>query len=163
MFRKILVPLDGSKRAEAILPHVEDLASRYNKSLVVLLQVVEPIPVSVNLGDYVAPLDQEELDRDFKVARTYLEKLQARLLKKGIQSRVHVVLGPVVPTIVDLAAREKVDLLALASHGRSGLAAFFYGSVAAGVLHRVDRPLLIARSVQSQESEKSGFPAPRSK
>jgi nucleotide-binding universal stress UspA family protein len=151
MFKKILVPLDGSRRAEAVLPHVEDLARRYEKSQVVLLQVVEPIPVTVNLGS-VPPLDQEEIDREFKIARAYLEKLQARLRKKGILSRVHVVLGPVVPTIVDLAAREKVDLLALASHGRSGLPAFFYGSVAAGVLHRMDRPLLVIRSVQLQES-----------
>ena len=151
MFKKILVPLDGSQRAEAVLPHVEDLARRYDKSQLVLLQVVEPIPVTVNLGS-VSPLDQEEIDREFKIARAYLEKLQARLRKKGILSRVHVVLGPVVPTIVELAAREKVDLLALASHGRSGLSAFFYGSVAAGVLHRMDRPLLVIRSVQPQES-----------
>ena len=148
MFKKILVPLDGSKRAEKILPHVEDLAHRYSKSQVVLLQVVEPIPVSVNLGDYVPPLEKKEIDGEFKVARAYLERLRARLLRKGILSRMHVLLGPVVPTIVDLAAREKVDLLALTSHGRSGLSAFFYGSVAAGVLHRIDRPLLIIRSVQ---------------
>ena len=149
MFKKILVPLDGSKRAEKILLHVEDLAHRYSKSQVVLLQVVEPIPVSVNLGNYVPPLEKEEIDREFKVARAYLEKLRGRLQRKGILARVHVLLGPVVPTIVDLAAREKVDLLALTSHGRSGLSAFFYGSVAAGVLHRIDRPLLIIRSVQS--------------
>jgi nucleotide-binding universal stress UspA family protein len=148
MFKKILVPLDGSKRAEKILSHVEDLARRYDKSKVVLIQVVEPLPVTVNLGDYVPPLDQQELDRENKDARAYLERLQARLRKKGIHAQVYVVLGPVVATIVDLAVREKVDLIALASHGRSGLNAFFYGSVAAGVLHRTDRPLLIVRSVQ---------------
>ena len=99
MFKKILVPLDGSKRAEKILPHVEDLAHRYSKSQVVLLQVVEPIPVSVNLGDYVPPLEKKEIDGEFKVARAYLERLRARLLRKGILSRMHVLLGPVVPTI----------------------------------------------------------------
>jgi nucleotide-binding universal stress UspA family protein len=100
----------------------------------------------------VPPLDPKVIDRVYKDARNYLERLQARLRKKGIQAHVRVLIGPVVATIVDLAAREKVDLIALASHGRSGLPAFFYGSVAAGVLHRTDRPLLIIRSVQQRNS-----------
>jgi nucleotide-binding universal stress UspA family protein len=61
-----------------------------------------------------------------------------------------VLLGPVVATIIDLAVKEKADMIALASHGRTGLPAFFYGNVAAGVLHRTDRPLLIIRSVRPQ-------------
>jgi nucleotide-binding universal stress UspA family protein len=148
MLKRILVPLDGSKRAEAILPHVEDLARRYDKSQVILLQVVEPIPATIYMADPIPPLDPKSIDLGYKAARRYLEKLQARMRKKGIQAHVHVLIGPVVGTIIDLAAREKVDLVALASHGRSGLSAFFYGSVAAGVLHRTDRPLLIVRSVQ---------------
>jgi nucleotide-binding universal stress UspA family protein len=150
MFKRILVPLDGSKRAETILPHVEDLAHRYVKSQVVLLQVVEPIPATIDMAGPVPPLDPRVIDRIYKNAQNYLERLQARLRKKGIQAHVHVLLGPVVATIVDLAVREKVDLIALASHGRSGLPAFFYGSVAAGVLHRTDRPLLIVRSIQQR-------------
>jgi nucleotide-binding universal stress UspA family protein len=54
--------------------------------------------------------------------------------------------GPVVGTILDVAKREGVDLIAIASHGRSGLPRVFYGSVAAGVLHGVNRPLLVIRS-----------------
>ncbi|HUI69841.1 MAG TPA: universal stress protein, partial [Spirochaetia bacterium] len=72
------------------------------------------------------------------------------LQRKGIEAHVHVLLGPVVATIVDLAAQEKVDLVAIASHGRTGLPAFFYGSVAAGVLHRTHQPLLVVRSIQPQ-------------
>jgi len=55
--------------------------------------------------------------------------------------------GNVVASIVELAAREKVYLVAMASHGRSGLARAYYGSVAAGVLHQIDCPLLLVRSV----------------
>jgi nucleotide-binding universal stress UspA family protein len=51
-----------------------------------------------------------------------------------------------VEAIIDAAEREGADLIALASHGRTGLANVFYGSVAAGVLHRIDRPLLLVRS-----------------
>jgi nucleotide-binding universal stress UspA family protein len=151
MFKKILVPLDGSKRAEAILPHVEDLVRRYDKAQVLLLQVVEPVPATVYVaGPVPAVVDPLEIDQICKNDRKYLERLQTRLRKKGIHAHVHVSLGPVVGTIIDLAIREKVDLIALASHGRSGLPAFFYGSVAAGVLHRTDRPLLIIRSLQSR-------------
>jgi len=147
MLKKILVPLDGSKRAERILSHVEDLACRYDKSQVLLLQVVEPVPATLYMSNPTPAIDPQLIDRVYKDARNYLERLQARLRKKGIRAHVHVLLGPVVATIVDLAVREKVDLIALASHGRTGLPAFFYGSVAVGVLHRTDRPLLMVRSV----------------
>ena len=151
MLKRILVPLDGSKRAETIIATVEDLARRYDKSQVFLLQVVEPVPATINMADPIPPLDPQIIDRIYKDARAYLERLQTRLRKKGIHAHVHIALGPVVPTIIDLAVREKVDLIALASHGRTGLPAFFYGSVAAGVLHRTDRPLLIVRSIRPQK------------
>jgi nucleotide-binding universal stress UspA family protein len=54
--------------------------------------------------------------------------------------------GPVVSTILCVAQREAVDLIAMASHGRSGLSRAFYGSVAAGVLNQVDRPMLLIRA-----------------
>ena len=147
MFTKILVPLDGSERAEAILPYVEYLASKDDTSQVVLLQVIEP---SAALLTSRTPLvDQETIDRIYDEARDYLEKLQARLEEKRMHARVHVALGPVVTTIIGFAGQEKVDLIALASHGRSGLPAIFYGSVAAGVLHGADRPLLMIRSNQA--------------
>ena len=55
--------------------------------------------------------------------------------------------GPIVERIIDVAGGEDADLIAIASHGRTGLSRVFYGSVAAGLLHRIDRPLLIIRSV----------------
>ena len=150
MFKKVLVPLDGSTRAETILGHVEDLAQRYDQSQVLLLQVVELVPTPIAVADAAGPLDQETINLLRKEARDYLETIQARLQRNGIKAHVHVLLGPVVATIVDLAVQEKVDLIAIASHGRTGLPAFFFGSIAAGVLHRTQLPLLIVRSLQSQ-------------
>jgi nucleotide-binding universal stress UspA family protein len=151
MFKKILVPLDGSQRAETILPHVEDLARQF-KSEVFLVQIFEPVPATLGLAEAVAPvIDQRIIDRLYEDSRSYLEKIQAHLRKSGITSHVHLMGGQVVPSIVDLAEREKVDLVAMASHGRSGLSRFYYGSVAAGVLHRIERPLLIVRSAPSRE------------
>jgi len=64
----------------------------------------------------------------------------------GNLNRKRVEIGPVVETIITVAEGEGADLIAMASHGRTGLSRVFYGSIAAGVLQRVDRPLLLIRS-----------------
>lgn len=141
MYGKILVPLDGSKRAEAILPHAEELARRYN-ARIDLLQVIE----YKFAADPFAVYPHDDFEQYEKQARAYLNEIQNGLRAKKIESRVHVVDGPVVSSIINVANREQVDLIALASHGRGGLARVYYGSVAAGILQRVDRPLLLIRS-----------------
>lgn len=145
MYKKILVPLDGSKRAEAILPHVEELAQRY-EARVIFIQVVEPPPLVVTPGQPDLVHHRQELERLTKEARSYLMSIQGEFKEKGIDARMELEQGPVVRAIIDAAEREDADLIALASHGRSGLAQVFYGSVAAGILQRVTRPLLLIRS-----------------
>jgi nucleotide-binding universal stress UspA family protein len=145
MYRTILVPLDGSKRAEAILPHVEGLARNYG-SQVVFLQVVEPgFPVLGPQEGYVT-LYEETLQSRTEQAEAYLAHLRDEFLRRGISTRTDVSYAPAVSAILDAAKREDADLIAMASHGRTGLSRVFYGSVAAGVLHRIDRPLLLIRS-----------------
>ena len=144
MYNTILVPLDESKRAEVILPHVENLTRRYSAT-VIFLRVIEPISFSVGLeGAYT--LIQEEFDRRTKKAGGYLDALQEEYKRKGLEVRTYVAHGSPVETIIKTAESEGADLIAMASHGRTGLSRVFYGSVAAGVLHRVDRPLLLIRS-----------------
>ena len=145
MYNTILVPLDGSKRAEVILRHVEELAQRYDAK-VIFLRVVEPHPIIAGPGAAIMAMDQLGLERWTKQAESYLAALQGEFREKGIEARTRVVYGPVVEAIINAAEREGADLIAMASHGRSGLPQVFYGSVAAGVLHRVDRPLLLIRS-----------------
>jgi len=144
MYHKILVPLDGSKRAEKILPHVEELALRY-KAKVIFLHVIEYKAVPTSEGLYINLTDQE-FDEVKKQAETHLAGIQGVFREIKIESQSHVIYGSAVEGIINIAALEDVDLIALASHGRGGLARVFYGSVAAGLLHRVDRPLLIIRS-----------------
>ena len=148
MYHKILVPLDGSKRAERILPHVEALARSY-KAKVIFLQIIEYKTVPTTEGAFIN-LSEQEFDQAKKQSETYLEGIQGELREKSIEGRIHVSYGPVVEGIINLAAEEGADLIALASHGRGGLSRVFYGSVAAGLLHRVDRPLLIIRSRESE-------------
>jgi nucleotide-binding universal stress UspA family protein len=118
--------------------------------------VVELVPTTIAIAGTAGPLDQETINLLRREARDYLETIQMPLQRNGIKAYVHVLLGPVVATIVDLAVQEKVDLIAIASHGRTGLPAFFFGSIAAGMLHRTQLPLLIVQSLrpQSGTSEK---------
>ena len=145
MYKKILVPLDGSERAEKILPHVEGLANCFGAQ-VVLLQIVElatPLVVDYDVsGGLIPDLILQTKDD----ANSYLATWKEKFTKKGIQTNTFVERGPVVDTIIKVAKAEGADLIAMASHGRSGLSHVFYGSVAIGVLHRADRPLLLIRS-----------------
>ena len=145
MYTTILVPLDGSKRAERILPHVEELAQHYDAK-VVFLQVVEPIPPIMGPEGAYVGLYEQGLQRQTENAESYLAALQGKFREKGIEARRRVAHGRVVDEIINVAERDGADLIAIASHGRRGLSQVFYGSVAAGVLHRVDRPLLLIRS-----------------
>jgi nucleotide-binding universal stress UspA family protein len=150
VYKLILVPLDGSRRAEAILPHIVELAGR-SAAEVLLLHVLEPTtPRTTPQGTL---LDIAEVEREAEAAESYLAGLQSTLRERGITGRREIAYGPVVETITGVAERENVDLVAMASHGRSGLARVFYGSVAAGILHRLDRPLLLVRAEGDQPDD----------
>ena len=149
MYGFILVPLDGSARAEAILPHVEELAKRHDAQ-VILLQVVETVPAHMGREGTVVALEQQELERHTEQALSYLEAVQEEFRAKDIDARTSIYYGPVVQAIIRAAECECADLIAMASHGRSGMSQVFYGSVAVGVLHRVDRPLLLVRSREGE-------------
>jgi nucleotide-binding universal stress UspA family protein len=144
MYKKILVPLDGSKRAEKILSHVEDLATHY-KAKVIFLMAVEYIFAAGVEGSFI-----EVSEKDFKSrlqqAESYLKGITEKFHKKDINAQMMVANGPAVERIIQTAEKENADLIAMASHGGGGLSRVFYGSVAAGVLNRVDRPLLVIRS-----------------
>lgn len=147
LYQVILIPLDGSKRAEVIMPHVEEMAHRCDAT-VILLQVVEPMspmvePTGLSPDYRFSASDFKEL---VSVAERYLAGLQGELREKGIKAKSVIESGPIVAQILNVAERENADVIALASHGRTGLARALYGSVAAGLLHQSDRPLLLIRA-----------------
>ena len=145
MYKKILVPLDGSPRAERILAHVEDIA-RFHQSRIVLLRVIRPVVVSDGYKQVLLEETEKEQRRRFEEEQRYLNGIRGEFREKGIEAAARLETGPVVRTIIEVAQREDVDLIALASHGRNGLAQVFFGSTAAGVLNQADRPLLLIRS-----------------
>ena len=144
MYALILVPMDGSQRAEAILPHVEQLAHSYG-SEIVFLRVFE-IPhltsrLAKSADDFEAlpHLSNEELQALVLDARSYLDGLCRQMADAGLHARYRVEYGPISATIINTAVEEQADLIAMASHGSSGLQGVYYGSVAAGVLQQADR------------------------
>jgi nucleotide-binding universal stress UspA family protein len=152
MYQILLVPLDGSPRAEMILPHVWDLAMQF-KSKVIFLMVVEPPLQFVNPSLYDNSI-QADVIHDYLINYkrkkeeiiSYLAGFQEVFRKKGIETNAFVEQGAVVENIISVAQRENADLIAIASHGRSGMSRVFYGSVAAGILQKIDRPMLIIRT-----------------
>jgi nucleotide-binding universal stress UspA family protein len=144
MYKKILVPLDGSKRAEMIRPHVRSLASRY-EATVFLLRVIEHT-YNNGIGETFSSISKEAFNAKLKESESYLDGIASKFRDKGITCKTLVAHGRVVEKIIETANTEDVDLVAMTSHGRGGLTRIFYGSVAAGILNQVDRPLFIVRS-----------------
>lgn len=137
---KILVPLDGSQTSEAILRVVERLAGPRDLTTA-LLEVIEPIPSVVRAE---TPLGLEDMftfrQRD---AERYLAKVAEPLRDKGLRVECAAQYGRAAETIAAFARPEQVDLIAMATHGRSGLGRLFFGSVAEGVLRSAAVPVLL--------------------
>jgi nucleotide-binding universal stress UspA family protein len=155
MYQTLLVPLDGSPRAESILPHVWDLAMQF-KSKVIFLMVVEPPIQFVNPSLYENSIQADVIQEyviNYKRKKeeiiAYLAGFQEVFHKKGIDTGIFVEQGDVVETIISVAQRENTDLIAIASHGRTGLSRVFYGSVVAGIMQKIDRPMLVIRTRNS--------------
>lgn len=143
MYKKILVPLDGSKLAEIALSHAESLAVRYHAELV-LLTIIDP-PTMTGRNGAAVNLFRQEMETRIEDAELYLKGLKGQFEKEKIKTKDVVSVGSVVKTIIETAYAESVDLVLIASHGRSGLQRVFFGSVAAGVLNRIERPLMVIR------------------
>ena len=145
MYQTILVPLDGSKRAEAILSHVESIA-KSNDAKVFFLKVEEE-PIMLDRDEVI---DVEKYHEEFEklnaLSQSYLDSLQARFGERGIPAATRLAFGSVVKAILNLASQTGTDLIAMATHGLSGLARVSYGSVAAGVLQAADIPILLIRN-----------------
>lgn len=145
MYQTILVPVDGSKRAEAILDHAENLAK--SKGVQVVFIRVEEEPLMVGRDEVI---DVARYHREFesRVERiqSYLDDLKTRFREKGIDAVTRLAYGPVTNAILNAAAEVNADIIAMATHGFGGLARVSYGSVAAGVLQAAEIPILLIRS-----------------
>jgi nucleotide-binding universal stress UspA family protein len=151
MYQNILLPLDGSKRAEAILPHVESIAARFGARVVIL--IVEEPAVQLEHDEIInTERYLQERAEMRKNITAYATKIIDQFKEKDIEADFRIGRGQVVQSIIRTAEKENIDLIAMASHGRSGWSRTFYGSVSAGVLQKVDRPILMIRSRRVESS-----------
>jgi nucleotide-binding universal stress UspA family protein len=149
MFEKILVCLDGSELAEQVLPYAAEEARRFC-SQVTLLHVV-PDPVMVSTGAAGGPehlekpgvLDQMKKEQQQTVP--YLEGVAAHLREQDVDVEPVLLQGSPGDAIVSYAIDNNIGLIAMASHGRSGLGRAVFGSVAEYVLRNSGLPLLVVR------------------
>jgi len=150
MYKKILVPLDGSKLAECVLPHVGGLAACLPGVEVILVSVTERISGFRVMDDYSQPLGErlvpEAVGKEDREARKYLDRIAKTLEGKGIKVLTEVLMGKPAEEIALFATNEGCDLIVMASHGRSGPSRWTHGSVAEKVFRTNCAPLLMIRA-----------------
>jgi len=145
-YKRILVPLDGSLRAEHVLPIANTLAS-FHQSTVMLVHVVHrpEIPRRTPLTQEETDLINRLIERNQEEGTKYLEQLQTRLTTET-QMRL-IVSDNATVTLHDLAAQENIDLVILSAHGFSGEARWPYGSVVNSFLFYGNAPLMIIQDL----------------
>jgi nucleotide-binding universal stress UspA family protein len=148
VYQKVLVPLDGSKLAECVLPHVESIAEVHGMGNVVFLRVVEPFHTPG--GYYDSSLSAENIkriDSEQQVdAENYLKKLVKQMSYEGVNVQSEVVTGKAADSIAEYATKTGVDLIVMATHGRSGVSRWVWGSVADRILRSACVPILMVRA-----------------
>lgn len=150
MLNKIIVPLDGSKLAERIVPYTGALARALDVPLE-LLYAVDPEALRVTREQEEQGIFVDKLEEHVgSWARAYLHGVAGSLNQQGVRPRIAVTVGVPEQAIVDAAGRNGRDLVAMATHGRTGLPRLVLGSVADKVLHLGHMPLLLLRPRQEK-------------
>ncbi len=146
--KKILVPLDGSEQSLAVLPFIEDLGRALDASLV-LLNVVLPLTTYVGAG-FITPTG-DFLGEQLTWSRQFLAGIVKEVEGRGVGASSVVVVGSGANEIVQAASDTEANLIALSTHGHSGLARWAMGSVAEGVVHRTTLPCLVVRPLETKK------------
>ncbi len=158
MFSRVMVPLDGSKVGEAALPVIEHLVDKLapgTKVEVILIGVITMLRHWVVVGEASAPVSysEEELRLIKERVGDYLNRTGESLKKKGVTISTIVSSGNAADEILKAAEEAKVDLIAMSTHGRSGLRRLAFGSITDKVLHRSHVPVLMVRAPEGTVNE----------
>jgi len=143
---KILLPLDGSKESEAAIPYIEKLASKL-KAEVTLLHVMAATYFVYSIpGETVQmPFSPEDMERFRAKADNYLETVIDAFKNKGVSAKAEVAVGSAAEEIIRLADEMPASIIAMSTHGRSGISRWAFGSTADKVLHAANTPVLLVR------------------
>ena len=154
MFEKILVPLDGSSIAQGILPCVKTLARGFRSGIILFHTAEAPVEPQGRQKKYA----QETLDRIRSLAEEYLAGVAKELRRERFKVESKVGSGGVASSITDFAEAEKVDLIAMSTHGRAGLARWMLGSAPDRVLRHAEQPVLLVRPTGETPVAQKGYP-----
>ena len=134
---RILVPLDGSACSEKIIPRVEELASRLKTGIcLVRVAYAHTFPGADPTDAQVSAVREAE---------GYLQKVEDQLKTKGFNVDSHTRYGDEVGEILDHASREEVNLIAMSTHGRTGMKRWLFGSAAEKIVRDSPKPVFVAR------------------
>jgi nucleotide-binding universal stress UspA family protein len=155
VIQKVLVPLDGSEVGENALPAVIELASRAAMELILL----QAVPLAFHVypaGDMVSqvPYSEREMEPIKEQVKSYLDGVVKRLSARGLKVSQQMAVGNPEEVIIKKAEELKVDLVAMSTHGRSGVSRWVFGSVADRVLSAGTTPLLLVRAVEKAGKKK---------
>jgi nucleotide-binding universal stress UspA family protein len=143
MYRKILVPLDGSKVAEGVLPHAKLLAYSEGAELILLTVAANPAVDFVFSDPGIAEsavYEQEERSKN------YIAGIENELKAAGFKTSTLLRVGSVAEVILGVAEELQVDVIAMSTHGRTGPARWLLGSIAERVVHNSKIPVLLIRA-----------------
>ncbi len=151
MHEKILIPLDGSKVGETALPYVEGLASKLSPEVkveVTLLRVISRLTHWIVAGETSTRVHytEQELELIKQMAMDYLDKTGEGLRSKGAIVETKVCTGNAAEEIIKVADEINADLIAMSTHGRSGISRWAFGSVTEKVLRGGNKPVLMVRA-----------------
>ena len=154
MYKKILVPLDGSELAECVLPHVESFISGCQVGTIVFARVIEPQQFT-SRGTYApSEMDLQKVEQNFKMleeerketAGAYLSGIAKRFARPGVNVKTAVLVGRPADKLIDYTETNDVELILIATHGRSGVSRWVRGSIADRILRAASIPVLMVRA-----------------
>jgi nucleotide-binding universal stress UspA family protein len=150
MYRKIMVPLDGSQVAECVIPHIETIAGK-SAARVELVSVIEPLEIPTRGQIALSDDDIKQIDTEGKnEAAKYLKQVSGRLSQAGVKADTVILSGKAADSMVRYAVNNGVDLIIMATHGRSGISKLFWGSVAEKILRAMSIPVLLIKTTNCE-------------
>jgi len=158
VYKRALVPLDGSMIAEAIVPFILEIAGPLDME-VALLRVVVPAPPVVFEGSSHVIVD--DIDKLRAEAEEYLASIATALRARGVRVTIHVRAGDAVSQILAGAHEVDADLIAMTTHGRGGLGRLMFGSIAEAVLRQAEIPVFLMRQTKAQVAARAAWEAVR--
>ena len=134
MYKNVLVAIDGSETAEAILPFIQQIAGPLDLN-VILLRVNPPAAPTIEEAAYI-------------VSEVYLAQVAKEMAARGLRVETMVLEGAPTETILAAAREQNVDLIAMTTHGRTGPSRLLFGSVAEGVLREAQVPVMLLKQTE---------------